>query len=200
MENRGLGKPPHFDGKNYPYWKIRMSAHLQGIDSRVWEICENADYVLLAARVDQAQIDQHKANNTARTVLFSALSMEEFERVSDCATAREIWSRLQKYHEGTAHVKTRLYETHKREYENFVQTDGESIDSLFTRFQTIVNKMRANNPQMPYDDHQRALKLLYALDRRVWEVKVSAIIESPGYETLTVDELFSKLKSTEIDH
>jgi hypothetical protein len=30
-------------------------------------------------------------------------------------------------------------------------------------------------------------------------VKVSAIIESPNYKTLTVDELFSKLKSTEID-
>jgi hypothetical protein len=31
-------------------------------------------------------------------------------------------------------------------------------------------------------------------------VKVSAIIELPNYKTLTVDELFSKLKSTEIDH
>jgi hypothetical protein len=31
-------------------------------------------------------------------------------------------------------------------------------------------------------------------------VKVSAIIESPNYETLTVDELFSKPKSIEIDH
>lgn len=71
---------------------------------------------------------------------------------------------------------------------------------MFSRFQSIVNKMRANKAQLPYDDHERALKLLHALDRRVWEVKVSAIIESPNYETLTVDELFSKLKSTEIDH
>jgi hypothetical protein len=31
-------------------------------------------------------------------------------------------------------------------------------------------------------------------------VKVSTIIESPNYETLTVDELFSKLKPSEIDH
>jgi hypothetical protein len=31
-------------------------------------------------------------------------------------------------------------------------------------------------------------------------VKVSAIIESASYNTLTVDELFSKLKSTEIDY
>jgi hypothetical protein len=31
-------------------------------------------------------------------------------------------------------------------------------------------------------------------------VKVSVIIESASYDTLTVDELFSKLKSTEIDY
>jgi hypothetical protein len=60
--------------------------------------------------------------------------------------------------------------------------------------------MRANKAQLPYDDHERALKLLYALDRKVWDVKVTAIIESSGYETLTVDELFSKLKSTEINY
>jgi hypothetical protein len=76
----------------------------------------------------------------------------------------------------------------------------ETIDTMFFRFQSIVNKMRANKAQLPYNDHERALKLLHALDRRVWEVKVSAIIEWPNYESLTVDELFSKLKSTEIDH
>jgi hypothetical protein len=63
-----------------------------------------------------------------------SLSLQEFERVSDCTTAREIWVRLQSYHEGTAQVKTRLYETYKREYENFTQLDGESIDTMFSRF------------------------------------------------------------------
>ena len=63
-----------------------------------------------------------------------------------------------------------------------------------------MNKMRANKPQLPYDDHERALKLQYALDRKVWDVKVSTIIESANYDTLTVDELFDKLKSTKIDY
>jgi hypothetical protein len=71
---------------------------------------------------------------------------------------------------------------------------------MFSRFQTIVNKMRANKAQLPYGDHERALKLLYALDWKVWDVKVTTIIESSGYETLTVHELFSKLKSTEINY
>jgi hypothetical protein len=64
--------------------------------------------------------------------------------------------------------------------QNFTQLDGESIDAMFSRFQTIVNKMRANKAHIPYDDHERALKLLCALDRKVWDVKVTAIIESSG--------------------
>jgi hypothetical protein len=71
---------------------------------------------------------------------------------------------------------------------------------MFSWFQSIVNKMCAKKAQLSYDDHDRALKLLHALDQRVWEVKVLAIIESPNYENLTVDELFNKLKSTKIDH
>jgi len=108
-----------------------MSAHLPGIDWRVWEIVENADYEVLAAHVGQEQIDQHNANSRARAVLFSSLSLSEFERVSDCATAREIWGRLQSYHEGTAQVKTKLFQTYKQEYKNFAQIEGESIDAMF---------------------------------------------------------------------
>ena len=114
--------------------------------------------------------------------------------------AHQFWSTLERFHEGNDHVKTRLFETYRREYENFTQLAGETIDSMFSRFQSIVNKMHANKAQLPYSDHERALKLLHALDRRVWEVKVSTIIVSPNYKTLTMDELFSKLKSTEIDH
>jgi hypothetical protein len=66
--------------------------------------------------------------------------------------------------------------------------------------QSIVNKMCANKMQLSYDDHERALKLLQSLDRRVWKVKVLVILESPNYETLIVDKLFNKLKSTKIDH
>jgi hypothetical protein len=64
----------------------------------------------------------------------------------------------------------------------------------------IVNNMRANVAVLPYDDHDRAIKLLHSLDRTVSSEKVEAILESEKYGTLTVDELFSKLKSSEVDH
>lgn len=176
-----------------------MSAHLQGINSCVWEICEDLNYTVLAARVGQDQIDQHNANSKARTVLFSSLSMPEFERVQDLRTARDIWEKLQSYHEGTPQVKTQLYEAYRKEYENFVHLPGESIDSLFSRFHSLLNKMRANRAQLPYTNPELARKLLHCLDKGVWGTKVEVLTESPSYETLTLDELFSKLKSSEVD-
>jgi hypothetical protein len=50
-----------------------------------------------------------------------------------------------------------------------------------------------------YDDHDRAVKPLHSLDRTVWGGKIEAIVESEKYDTLTVNELFSKLKSAEVD-
>jgi hypothetical protein len=124
----------------------------------------------------------------------------EFKRVGHFGMSHEIRSTLEKFHEGNDHVNPRFFETYRRECENFIQLAGEMIDTMFSRFQSIVDMIRANKAYLPYDDHEKALKLLHALDQRVWEVKVLVNIESPNYETLTVDELFSKLKSTEVDH
>jgi hypothetical protein len=52
---------------------------------------------------------------------------------------------------------------------------------------------------LPYDDHDRVVKLLYSLDRTVWGKKFEAIVESEKYDTLMVNVLFSKLKSAEVD-
>jgi hypothetical protein len=70
---------------------------------------------------------------------------------------------------------------------------------MFQHFTVIVNNMRANVTVLPYDDHDRVVKLLHSLDHTVWSGKVEDILESEKYETHTVDELFSKLKSSEVD-
>jgi hypothetical protein len=92
-----------------------------------------------------------------------------------------------------------MYATYRREYENFTHLPGESIDALFQRFTVVVNNMRANVDVLSYDDHDRAVKLLHSLDRMVWGGKFEAIIVSEKYDTLTVNELFSKLQSAEVD-
>jgi hypothetical protein len=92
-----------------------------------------------------------------------------------------------------------MYATYWREYENFTHLPGESIDALFQRFTVVVNNMRANVDVLSYDDRDRAVKLLHSLDCTVWGGKFDAIVESEKYDTLIVNELFSKLKSVEVD-
>jgi hypothetical protein len=92
-----------------------------------------------------------------------------------------------------------MYATYRREYENFTYFLSEFADAVFQRFMVVVNNMRANVAVLPYDDHERAVKLLHSLDRTVWDGKVEAILESEKYDTLMVNELFSKLKSAELD-
>jgi hypothetical protein len=70
---------------------------------------------------------------------------------------------------------------------------------LFQRFTVVVNNMRANVDVLLYNDHDRAVKLLHSLDCTIWGRMFDAIVESEKYETLTVNELFSNLKSAEVD-
>jgi hypothetical protein len=143
--------------------------------------------------------DMFDANNKAVDYLFRALCQPEFDLVHTEHLAYRIWLLLKEAHVGNAQVQARMYTTYRREYDNFTHLPGESIDALFQRFTVVVNNMRANVDVLPYNDHDRAVKLLHSLDRTIWCGKFEAIVEPKKYDTLTVKELFSKLKSAEVD-
>ena len=134
-------------------------------------------------------------------MLFAAVGTAEYQHVCHLETAREVWTRLASRHEGTATVKARLFQTHRREYENFVQKAGESVEEMFGRFQSTINKLRANMCETDHlpTDHEQALKLLHLLDPKVWASTAAAIVEGSSYNILTTAELFSKLKAAKVD-
>ena len=83
--------PPLFDGTNYAYWKVRMWAFLQSLDEKVWQAVEigwtkpkeaSADW-------DDAKIKAANFNSRALNALFSAVTNEEFKKMSSIETAKE---------------------------------------------------------------------------------------------------------------
>jgi hypothetical protein len=72
---------------------------------------------------------------------------------------------LKEAHVGKAQVQARMYATYRREYENFTHLPDKSIDALFQRFTVVVNNMRANVDVLPYDDQDRAVKLIHSFAR-----------------------------------
>jgi hypothetical protein len=197
-QEQGSG-PPHFDGMNYQMWSKRMAAFLRGKGQILWDVTVDAGHVQPMNFLAPGSRGMFDAKNKAADYLFRALCQPEFDRVHTEHLACRIQLVLKEAHVGNAQVQARMYATYRREYENFTHLPGESIDALFQRFTVVVNNMRANVDVLPYDDHDRAVKLLHSLDRTIWGGKFEAIVESEKYDTLTVNELFSKLKSAEVD-
>jgi hypothetical protein len=176
-----------------------MAAFLRGKGQILWDATVNTAYIRPVNFLAPGLRDMFDANNKAVDYLYCSLCDSELERVQIEDLACRIWEQLKNAHARNALVQARLFATYQREYENFTHLPSESIDAIFQRFTVIVNNMRANMVVLLYDDHDRAVKLLHSLDCTVWSGKVEAILESEKYETLTVDELFSKLKSSEVD-
>jgi hypothetical protein len=197
-QERGSG-PPHFDGKNYLMWSKRMAAFLRGKGQILWDVTVDTTYVDPMNFLAPGSRDMVDANNKAVDYLFRALCQSEFDRVHTENLACRIWTLLKEAHVGNAEVQAQMYATYRREYENFSHLPSESIDALFQQFTVVVKNMRAKVNMLPYDDHDKAIKLLHSLDRMVWGRKVEAIVESEKYDTLTVNELFSTLKLAKVD-
>jgi hypothetical protein len=164
-----------------------MTAFLRGRGQILWDVTVNTAYVHPMNFLAPGSRDMFDANNKAVDYLYHSLCESEFEWVQTEDLACRIWEQLNNAHAGNTQVQARLFVTYRREYDNFTHLPSESIDAMFQRFTVIVNNMRANVSMLPYDDHDRAVKLLHSLDRTMWSGKVEAILESEKYETLTVD-------------
>jgi hypothetical protein len=176
-----------------------MAAFLRGTGQILWDVMVDNGYVQPMNFLAPGLRDMFNANNKVVYYLFRALCQPELNWVDTEHFGCRIWLVLKEANVGNAQVQAQMYATCRREYENFTHLPGESIDALFQRFTVVVNNMRANVDVLSYGDHDRAVKLLHSLDRTVWGGKFEAIVESEKYDSLTVNELFSKLKSAEVD-
>jgi hypothetical protein len=145
-----------------------MGAFLRGKGQILWDVTVDTGYVQPMDFLALGSRDRFNANNKAVDYLFRALCLPEFDRVHTEHLDCRIWTVLKEAHVGNAQVQARMYATYQREYENFTHLPSESIDALFQRFTVVVNNMRANVDVLPYDDHDRAVKLLHFLDRTIW--------------------------------
>ena len=88
---------PHlFNGTNYAYWKVRMRAFLQFLDEKVWLAVEIGWTKPKEAPADwdEAKIKAANFNSRELNALFSAVTNEEFKKISSTEIAKEAWTIL----------------------------------------------------------------------------------------------------------
>ena len=90
-KGQSLSIPPLFDGTNYAYWKVRMRAFLQSLNEKVWQAVEISWTKPKEAPTDwdEAKIKVENFNSRALNALFSAVTNEEFKKISYNEIAKE---------------------------------------------------------------------------------------------------------------
>lgn len=72
------------------------------------------------------------------------IGAEEYNRISVCESAKEIWDSLNNAHEGTKQVIESKVDMLTSQYEDFILNEGETIQEMETRFSAITNELKCS--------------------------------------------------------
>ena len=207
LEGQSITRPPYFNGQHYGWWKNRMENYIQAEDYELWMLIKNRPLIPKVTKEDGKVIikkseefdgDDYRMmekNAKAKKLLYFGLGPDEYTRISECESAKEIWDALQIAHEGANQVKQSRIELLMRKYELFEMGDRETIMDMYTRFTHITNELKSLGKTFTTEELVR--KILRFLPRS-WEAKVTAIQEAKDLKILSLDELIGNLQTYEL--
>ncbi|GAV58190.1 zf-CCHC domain-containing protein/UBN2 domain-containing protein [Cephalotus follicularis] len=182
-----------------------MTIFLQSLDYQLWHIIVNGPSLPtrtiegVVSRKPENEFNDNdfrivQLNSKAKHVLFCAVGPNEFNRISSCESAKEMWDLLEVTYESTNQVKESKISMLVHEYELFLMHDNECISDMFMRFTTIVNSLK--NLGKSYSNQELVRKILRCLPRS-WTPKVTAIAEAKDLSTLPLEQLLGSLMTHE---
>ncbi|VFQ73594.1 unnamed protein product [Cuscuta campestris] len=214
MLNAGIGegqstvRPPFFDGTNYSYWKERMRIFVQSNNFKIWLAIKNGDSLPMKKvgdtlipkdedEYDEADFKKAQLNATAINFLYCAVNANDYQKISRCQTANQMWNKLMITYEGTPQVRESKIDLLTHEYELFAMKENELVEDMFGRFSNIVNDLDMLGKTLT--DKELVRKIMRSLTKE-WESKVNSIYEGRDYNVITYDGLRGNLITYETNH
>ena len=189
--------PTLFDGTNYAYWKVHMRVFLQYLDEKVWQAVEIGGTKLeeVSADWDDAKIKVANFNSRTLNALFSAVTNEEFKKISSTETAKEAWIILQTTYKGTKAMKDLKLQRLTTSFEEIKMEEDKSFDEFYAKLIDIVNS--AFNLGETILESKIVRKVLKSLPER-FHAKIIAIEESKDIDKIPLTELVGNLLTYEL--
>ena len=122
--------------------------------------------------------------------LFSAVTNEEFKKISSTKTAKEAWTILQTTYEGTKAVKDSKLQRLTTIFEEIKMEEDELFDEFYAKLKDIVNS--AFNLGQTILEPKIVRKVLKSLPE-IFHDKITAIEESKDIDKIPLTELVSNL-------
>ena len=149
-----------------------MTWFLQSTDLDLWDIIED-DPTIPSKLVDGVMVPKPKQewderdkrnfqlNAKAVFTLQCAMDRNEYNRICQCKSAKEIWRLLEITHEGKNQVKESKINLLVHNYELFSMKETKTIVKMITRFTDIVNGLEALGKT--YKESKKVMKILRSL-------------------------------------
>ena len=129
-------------------------------------------------------------NSRALNALFSAVTNEEFKKISLTETTKEALTILQTTYEGTKAIKDSKLQRLTTSFEEIKMEEDKSFDEFYTKLKDIVNSAFNLGEIIPEPKIVR--KVLRSLPER-FHAKITAIEESKDIDQISLTELDGNL-------
>jgi len=162
-----------------------MENYIQAEDYELWMLIKNGPLIPTKIIEDGTEVPKKpdefnyvedfkkmEKNAKAKKLLYFGLGPDEYTRISECESAKDIWDALQVAHEGTNQVKQSKIEPLMNKFELFEMGHRETVMDMYTRFTHITNELKALGKSFTTEELVR--KILRFLSHS-WEAKVTAI-------------------------
>ena len=144
---------------------------------------------------NDAKIKLANFNSRALNVFFSAVTSEEFKKISSSETTKEVWTILQTTYEGTKAVKDSKHQRLTTSFKEIKMEEDESFDEFYTKLKDIMNSAFNLGETIPEPKIVR--KVLRSLPER-FHAKITAIKESKDIDKIPLIELVGNLQTYEL--
>ena len=134
-------------------------------------------------------------NGKALNALFSAVTNEEFKKISSTKTTKEAWTILHTTYEGVKAVKDSKLQRLITSFEEIKMEKDESFDEFYAKLKDIVN-LAFNLGETIYES-KIVRKVLRSLPER-FHAKITTIEESKDINKIPLTELVGNLQNYEL--
>ena len=170
---------------------------MQSLDEKVWQAIEIGWTKPKEAPADwdEAKIKVANFNSKALNALFSAVTNEEFKKISSIETTKEARTILQTTYEGTKAVKDSKLQRLTTSFEEIKMEEDESFDEFYAKLKDIVNS--AFNLGETILELKIVRKVFRSLPER-FHAKITTIEESKDIDKIPLTELVGNLQTYEL--
>ncbi|XP_074336261.1 uncharacterized protein LOC141673416 [Apium graveolens] len=203
-------KVPQFDKSRYNLWKKKMLLYIWTSNLEYMRVLREGRHVSMKdhPELPNMRMSCPEAEWRARDkelialdeglqlILVDSMDDDMSHQIMVCESAKHMWETIELLMEGTEYVRQNRLDILTSQYEAFKSLPGESITQVFERLNKLLNELSIHGKTYPQREVNR--KFMLVLPHHL-ENKASSVREPVDFETMTLEKLYGKLKTREME-